>query len=53
MGRINCLPSNAWDLHQAWPDADYVPVADAGHSFSEIGIRKALVAAMESLKALP
>lgn len=50
---FNCLPSNAWDLHQAWPDADYVPVADAGHSFSEIGIRKALVAAMESLKALP
>jgi proline iminopeptidase len=49
---FNCPPSNAWDLHQAWPEADYVIVPDAGHSFAEIGIRKALVAAMETLKGV-
>jgi proline iminopeptidase len=49
---FNCPPSNAWDLHQAWPDAHFEMVPDAGHSFAETGIRKALVAAMERLKGL-
>jgi proline iminopeptidase len=28
----------AWELHQAWPEARFTLVADAGHPFSEPGI---------------
>lgn len=35
----------AWDLHQAWPEADFVMVADAGHAASESGIIDALIRA--------
>ena len=38
--------------YQAWPEADYHVVPDAGHSAMEPGIRRALVAATERLKAL-
>jgi len=34
-------------LHQAWPEAEFVVVADAGHSMSEPGIRRALVEAAD------
>ena len=38
-----CTPiMTAWDLHRAWPEADYVVVPDAGHSASEPGIAAAL-----------
>lgn len=47
---FNCPPCDAYDLHLAWPEADYVPVPDAGHSAFDIGIREALVAAMERMK---
>lgn len=47
-----CPPSNAWDLHRAWPDAEYRPISDAGHSCFDNGIRAALVETMERLKAL-
>ncbi len=49
---FNCPPCDAYDLHLAWPEADYVPVPDAGHSGFDIGIREALVATMERLKGL-
>ncbi len=49
---FNCPPCDAWDLHLAWPEAAYLPVANAGHSAFDIGIREALVAAMERLKSL-
>jgi proline iminopeptidase len=49
---FNCPPIDAWELHRAWPEADYVPVPNAGHSSFDIGIREALVAAMEKLKTL-
>lgn len=39
-------------LAQAWPEAVYKIVADAGHSAMEPGIRKALVGATERLKGL-
>lgn len=45
-----CPIVTADDLARAWPEADYVIVADAGHSAMEPGIRSALVAATESLK---
>ena len=45
-----CPIATANALHAAWPEADYVVVADAGHSAFESGIRAQLVAAMEKLK---
>jgi len=47
-----CPIVTADDLAQAWPEAEYVIVPDAGHSAMEPGIRAALVAAMEKLKRL-
>ncbi|MFN8086324.1 MAG: prolyl aminopeptidase [Microbacterium sp.] len=43
-----CTPiMTAWDLHRAWPEADFVVVPDAGHSATEPGIARALRAATE------
>lgn len=39
-------------LHAAWPQANYVVVADAGHSAFEPSIARELVAATERLKQL-
>ncbi|MEM7730600.1 MAG: prolyl aminopeptidase [Pseudomonadota bacterium] len=39
----------AWELHKAWPEAQFTIVPDAGHSAKEPGIAKALVAATERL----
>jgi proline iminopeptidase len=42
-----CTPARtAWDLHRAWPEADFVLVPDAGHAWSEPGIRASLLAAL-------
>jgi proline iminopeptidase len=48
-----CPIRTAYELHLAWPEADYVVVPDAGHSAWEPGICKQLVAAMERLKTRP
>ena len=38
-----CTPMmTAWDLHRAWPEAEFVVVDDAGHSAAEPGIAAAL-----------
>ena len=37
-------------ISRAWPEAEYVIVADASHSAMEAGIRAALVRATESMK---
>lgn len=43
-----CTPMfTAWDLHRAWPEAEFVVVDDAGHSAAEPGIRRALRAATD------
>ncbi len=47
-----CPPQTAWDLSRAMPDAEFVMVADAGHSAMELGITSALVAATEKFKEL-
>jgi proline iminopeptidase len=42
-----CTPARtAWDLHLAWPEAEFVLVPDAGHAWSEPGIRDSLLAAL-------
>ncbi|MES2952676.1 MAG: prolyl aminopeptidase [Pseudomonadota bacterium] len=37
----------AWDLHRAWPDAEFHLVDDAGHAFNEPGILAQLLAATD------
>ena len=39
--------ATAWALHQAWPEARYILVADAGHAFSEPGILHHLIEATD------
>ncbi len=40
-----CTPAvTAWDLHRAWPEAEFHIVDDAGHAFDEPGIRDKLIA---------
>ncbi len=41
----------AWELHQAWPEADFMLVDDAGHAASEPGIIDALVRATNKFAA--
>jgi proline iminopeptidase len=40
-------PVTAWDLHRAWPEAEFVMVPDAGHSFDEPGTLDALISATD------
>jgi proline iminopeptidase len=42
-----CPPTSAFDLSQAWPEADMVIVDDAGHAASEPGIMRELVRATD------
>ncbi|MCU1409246.1 MAG: proline iminopeptidase [Microbacteriaceae bacterium] len=43
-----CTPAfTAWDLHKAWPEADFHMIADAGHAFDEPGILDALITATD------
>jgi proline iminopeptidase len=48
---IVCPIRSADDLHRAWPEAQYVVVADAGHSAREPGIARELVAATDRFRA--
>ena len=40
---IVCPVMSAWDLHNAWPEAELRIIADAGHAATEPGIASALV----------
>ncbi len=42
-----CPLESAWRLHQAWPEADFRVIADAGHSAFEPNTSRALVAATD------
>jgi proline iminopeptidase len=48
---IVCPLLSADDLHRAWPEAEYIIVADAGHSAREPGIARALVAATDRFRS--
>ena len=39
---------SAWDLHRAWPEAEFHLVADAGHAYSEPGILDHLLRATDA-----
>ena len=47
---VVCPPRTAWQLRQAWPQAKFQVVHDAGHAASEPGIASALVDATERFK---
>ncbi|RWR77932.1 proline iminopeptidase-like protein isoform X1 [Cinnamomum micranthum f. kanehirae] len=47
---VCCPMMSAWDLHKAWPEAEFKVVPDAGHSANEPGNAAELVAANELLK---
>lgn len=40
---VVCPMTTAWELHQVWPEAEFIVIPDAGHSMTEPGIRSALV----------
>jgi proline iminopeptidase len=48
---VVCPILSADELHRAWPQAEYVIVADAGHSAREPGIARGLVAATDRFRA--
>jgi len=49
---VVCPIRSAWDLHRAWPEAKLIVVPDAGHSMSEPGIRRALLAETDRMAQL-
>jgi proline iminopeptidase len=44
---VICPVKNAWDLHQAFPQATLRIIPDAGHAYNEPGILTALIEATE------
>jgi proline iminopeptidase len=48
---IVCPATSAWDLHRAWPEADFRMVADAGHSAFEPGNVHELVLATDRYRS--
>lgn len=43
-----CTPAiTAWELHKAWPEAEFIIVDDAGHAFDEPGIMHQLITATD------
>jgi proline iminopeptidase len=48
---VVCPAFTAWELHRAWPEADFILVPDAGHSATEPGIINALVEASDRFAA--
>jgi len=49
---VVCPIQSAWELHRAWPEADFRVVPDAGHSATEPGIIHELVDATDRYKGL-
>lgn len=47
-----CPLETAHKLHQAWPEADYIIVADSGHSALDPSMRSKLISATENFKNL-
>lgn len=49
---VVCPMKSAWDLHRAWPEAEFNVIADAGHAASETGIMSKLVEATDRFAEL-
>lgn len=46
-----CPPRTAWELHRAWPQANFRMVEGAGHAWSEPGILNELIRATDGYAA--
>ena len=44
---IACPPQTAWDLHRAWPEAQFIMVEGEGHALSQPGILHHLIEATD------
>ena len=49
---VVCPMISAWELHQAWPEADFFIIKDAGHSITESGIEDKLIQLTEQFADL-
>ncbi|MES2683365.1 MAG: prolyl aminopeptidase [Pseudomonadota bacterium] len=49
---VVCPMKSAWDLHRAWPEAEFVVVPDAGHAASEKGTLSALIEATDKFASI-
>jgi proline iminopeptidase len=47
---VVCPARSAWDLHRAWPEAEFHVVPDAGHSATEPGIAAKLIEATNAFR---
>lgn len=47
---VVCPATSSWELHKAWPEAQYTIVPDAGHAAAEPGTRSALIEATDACK---
>jgi proline iminopeptidase len=47
---VLCPVRSAWELHRAWPEADFRMIPDAGHSAFEVGTAAALVEATDGFR---
>ncbi|XP_002975758.2 proline iminopeptidase [Selaginella moellendorffii] len=47
---VICPMMSAWDLHKAWPEANFKVISNAGHSANEKGTTAELVSACEFFK---
>jgi proline iminopeptidase len=45
---IVCPAESAWELHRAWPEAEFKMIQSAGHSLSEEEIASTLIAATDN-----
>jgi proline iminopeptidase len=50
---VVCPMKSAWDLHRAFPEADFRVVPDAGHSAFEPGILHELISATDRFASAP
>jgi proline iminopeptidase len=44
-------PVTAWDLHRAWPEAEFHLIPDAGHAYNQPGILDRLIRATDQFAA--
>lgn len=44
---VACPPQTAWDLHTAWPEAEFIMVEGEGHALSQPGILHHLIEATD------
>ena len=49
---VVCPAKSAWELHKAWPEADFKIIPDSGHSMSEPGIINELLDATDKFADL-